>query len=1139
MQFDVNLVIGYSKTAFDGQIVFNAKHVSKAFGRLVVDTFEHILASILISPDCTIGEVSRLGPSNEEQLLALTPPKAEPIEQCVHAAFEEQVERDPNALAITSWDGDLTYCELNELANKLSYVLIAAGVRPNTIVPLCFEKCLWVVVAQLAVLKAGAAVLTLDTTHPSERLHVMVECSKASVILAHPDRVHRLSQDTLASVQLILLNEDLIWQALPAAKIPEPAVQPGDLAFIVFTSGSTGLPKGIMLEHQAVRTASQRHAEMFNVAPGSRCFQFSAFAFDVHITDIFVPLQYGATICMPSESERMDDLAGAINRFGASDAYLTPTVGMLFGPADVPCLKKVLMGGEPLSRQIAKKWSGDVFVVNALGPSETSNWVSYGRVLPGTCQPLNVGKAVGLSAWLVEPSSGHELVPLGAIGEVCAESPCLARGYLHDTEKTDASFLTDPPFLLPNGRIGRRVYCLGDLVRANSDGSMVYVGRKDNQIKVHGQRLESSEVEVVLAEAAEVRYVLVSRPKAGLCADQTVAVLALQNTHDLTKPALTVLSDDDRTYAQEALARITELAHEKLAGWMMPTVWVVVNHIPSSASGKLDRNTVRNWLDNMTPEVRVQIRAFSGDGQGVLPRNEVEIKLQRVWSRVLNTPIERTFVDSAFTRLGGDSISAIQIISRCRSEEQLAISVKDVLTCHTIAELALRARHLATVSVANEADEDSGVGEFELSPIQKMFYGGASKPENHYNQSFLLQMRKKITAIELGAAMKALVDHHAMLRGHLVARTPGQRVQKVQAYDPACSIDVQRHQVQSMDTVESILHDAQRRFEVTTGPLYGVLLIDVGESEQLTFITIHHLIIDLVSWRILLHDLEQTLVHGHLSAPRTLSFRRWTEEQSKVARNLNPNRAFPFTIPPGDFNFWQMQRNPNRSGNAVTTSFRLCTATTSRWLGRSTQTLNAEPLDMLLTAIMVAFRSVFPERPVPAIFNESHGREPWDDSIDISRTVGWFTTMYPIHCAGLSNSTDTALRAAVCDVRETRARIPKNGWEYFNLRYSGNSAAAATFTDHDDMEIVFNYAGIYQQLERADGLFRRIPYHSIDMHMTSPDTPQQGLFSIGAGVENQELYLDFTYNQAIAHQGRIKEWVRECERLLREMADLE
>lgn len=1113
--------------------------MSKAFGRLVVDTFEHILASVLERTDRTIGEVSRLGPSNKQQILAVTSPKAKTIEQCVHTAFEAQVKRDPHALAITSWDGDLNYHELDDLANRLSCVLLDAGVGPETIVPLCFEKGLWVVVAQLAVLKAGAAVLTLDISHPSERLHIMIESSKASLVLGHRDCVHRLTQDTLVSRQLILVDGEAIWRLPPASDAPKPDVKPGNLAFIVFTSGSTGLPKGIMLEHRAVRTASQRHAEMFDVVPGSRCFQFSAFAFDVHISDIFVPLQYGATICMPSESERMDDLAGSINRFHASNAYLTPTVGSLFGPENVPCLKKVLMGGEPLSRQIAKKWSGTVFVVNALAPSETSNWVSYEQVLPDTTQPLNVGKAVGLSAWLVEPSGGRELVPLGAVGEVCAESPCLARGYLHDPEQTRASFLIDPPFLPLNGCTGRRLYCLGDMVRANSNGSMVYVGRKDNQIKIHGQRLESSEVEVVLAEAAEVRFALVSRPKTGLCANQTVAVLALEKTLDPSKPPLAILAEEDRAYAQQSLKAITNLAHQKLASWMMPTVWILVKHIPVSPSGKLDRNTVKAWLNNMSPEVKAQIAAISGDEQGLLPRNETEVKLQRVWSRVLNTPIKRTFVDSAFTRLGGDSISAIQIISRCRLEEQLAVSVKDILTCRTIAELALRARPLVDVPAAGEASEDDAVGEFELSPIQKMFYAGVAEPEKQYNQSFLLQTSRKITATELGAAMTKLVNYHAMLRSHLRAKSPGHWVQNIPAHNPASLVDIQQHRVRSMRAVESIIHDVQEQFDLACGPLYGVHLFNVGESEQLAFITIHHLNIDLVSWRILLHDLEQILVHGGLSAPKSLSFRRWAEEQSKVARTLDPSNALPLTIPEVDFAFWDMQRNSNRAGSAVTTSFRLSAESTARLLGCSAQALDAEPLDILLATLIVGFRSSFPERPVPAIFNESHGREPWDDSLDISRTIGWFTTMYPLYSAHVSSSTDITFRAAVRDVRDTRARIPKNGWEYFNLRYSDSPAAAAAYAGHDDIEIVFNYAGIYQQLERADALFRRVPSKSIDLHMTNPDMPQQGIFSIGAGVEGGELYLDFTYNGEIAHQERIHGWVRECERLLRDVASIE
>ncbi|KAJ6189891.1 hypothetical protein N7519_004799 [Penicillium mononematosum] len=683
--YALTIEVGLQESGGLARVLFDNKVVDQPQVRRIMAMFNKTLQSISMgSSNVVLDDLATITTDDIEELKLWNTTPPDPVVECVHHAFEKHVAMNPAAPAVASWDGDLTYSQLDALSSRLADHLLGLGVTLEMVVPLCFDKSKWVIVSMLAVLKAGGACLTLDVSHPPDRLRGMVEAVDGKIMLVA--EAHR--SKFIETVDQIIIVDETLFETLgnKTGRHCE-TVKPNNRGFIVFTSGSTGKPKGIELEHQSVCTSSRGHAGVFNIGPGSRCLQFSAFAFDVHISDIFTPLMYGACCCIPSEEDRMGNLPQAINSLKADSVYITPTVATLFTPDDVPGLKKVALGGEPLTTENARLWGGRVFLINVFGPSETSNWVTYQHVRADTQQPSNIGPGVDVNTWLVDRHNDSRLAPIGCVGELFVEGPILARGYLNDQEKTNASFVVDPPWLPGPSASPRRMYRTGDLVRYNSDGTFVYVGRQDTQIKIRGQRLELAEVNHRLMEIPEVKTCLAVLPKIGLCQGRCVVVLSLRKFWKDGGGLMRMVDQSLRAAVSTQLADIRDCLTETLAVWMIPTLWIVVEDLPTNASGKLDRNGIRAFVDNLDEETFQRASDLLVDSHFQEPQTPMEVLLQRIWSSVLKLPIDQISATASFLRLGGDSITAMQVMSKCRVEG-VFLSVHDILVSKTISELA-------------------------------------------------------------------------------------------------------------------------------------------------------------------------------------------------------------------------------------------------------------------------------------------------------------------------------------------------------------------------------------------------------------------------------------------------------------------
>lgn len=839
--------------------------------------------------------------------------------------------------------------------------------------------------------------------------------------------------------------------------------------------------------------------------------------------EIFTTFLLGGCVCVPDEKERLNDLAGAINRMGVTWTLITPSVASLIQPTSVPNLKTLVLGGEAMGPSHIETWAHNLNLVNAYGPSETSVVAAVNPKIIQKEDLGNIGRAVGGHCWVVDAWNQDRLVPIGSVGELLVEGPILARGYLNLEEKTREVFITNPKW---SGSTGRRFYKTGDLVKYNEKGDIIFMGRKDNQVKLHGQRMELGEVEYHLSSDLQVKHALVLIPTSGLCKKKLVSVISLKSHSSLGQSGRNL-----GIVPQEYLSGIRDRLRDRLPAYMVPTKWIATSDIPLLPSGKLDRKQVAKWLEDIDADTyqaisRVDAQASASDTKG---KNDVERELQDIWGHVLNIPAHQVSIGTSFLHLGGDSISAMQVLSRCRVKG-LGVTVQDILQSKSIVDLAKKVTVASSITYEENTDQ-----EFELSPIQRLYFQCVGGEQSQFNQSVLLRLSRRQQPDRLQDAFATLVSAHSMLRARFSNENS---TQFIAPNSPNC-FRFTSHQVDtnSFEQIRTIVEDSQTTLDIHNGPVFSVDLLE-GE-EQVLSIVAHHLVIDVVSWKVILQDLEDILVLGTLKIESSLPFQTWIRAQREQAEKEIGTTLLPFnSIPAPNFNFWDMAGKPNLSGDVISEGFDLNLETSGQILGLCNNAFNTEPVDILLASISHSFHRSFPDRETPAIFNEGHGRETWNGDLDLSRTVGWFTTMCPVLA---SFEADDDVLSTVRSVKDVRKRIPGKGRPYFAARFLVDNENE-TFKNHWPIEIAFNYLGQNQQLERSDSIlkpFDNLSGNSINNEYdVGPEVPRFSLFEISASVTQGILGFTFNYNAAMGKQPEIQNWILECQSTLQEMVEL-
>ncbi|KAJ5107519.1 hypothetical protein N7456_004194 [Penicillium angulare] len=1139
------LECGISKT----NISFTAHHdelvINSWQTRRLIKQFAHVLKQIMSISKGSISKISELElVSPEDKAVIADWNKRVPlaVEKCAHELIRDKCIETPNAPAVCGWDGELTYKELWDLASSFANYLVSRGVRPEMMVPVCLDKSTWAMVTLLSILIAGGAYVPLDPHHPTSRHEEILADVGANMILCSPSYTNKY---TRAVRTVIPISKETLqaYGSLHTTSRYNVQVTPSNMAYALFTSGSTGRAKGIIVEHRNCVSSILAYAPVVHMTPTSRVFQFASLTFDAAILETLTVLMIGGCICVPSEDERLNDVSGAIRRMNVNWTFLTPSIASIIEPSSIPSMKHMVVGGEKVTQEVITKWANSVKLMNGYGPTETVVFAVVDTEVASHRDPARIGYGIPSTlTWIVDPDNHHRLTPLGAVGELALEGMALAREYMKNPEKNAEAFIDNPAWAkdFKNQLSGpRRIYKTGDLCYYNPDGSVEYISRKDHQVKLHGQRMELGEIEHRIGANDLVRHAVVILPKTGPLKQRLVTVMSLNKiSADMKlisdKPCELIDENDFNKGGLSDLVEVQASLESQLPVYMVPQTWALIKKLPMLVSGKLDRKKITAWLENIDDESYDRImQDYDAMKRGPSTEKPQEQEqdgslkiIKEVFAQVLNISLSKVNADRSFVSLGGDSITGMAVISRAR-KQGLVVTLNDILQSKSVKELAQVATAKAPATPIRE--EKLGEG-FDLSPVQKLYmnsstsFSGAAR----FNQSITVRISRRVEGEVIRRAIKAVTSQHSMFRARFDQGKDGKWKQKA-AQDVDQSYCFRVHSVNDTRAMVPKVAESQSCLDPVRGPIFAADLFNLRTGGQVLFLVAHHLCVDMVSWRIILSDLEEMIVSGSLSDEKALSFQSWCAMQSDRSKTHDNSLSLPFIPEKSDLSYWGMEESCNVYGDIKMESFSLSEEATRFILDDCHGVFGTETVDVLLASIIYSFRRIFDDRKVPTIYNEGHGRESWDANVDLSRTVGWFTTMAPL----LVDETRGGIKDIIKRVKDTRRRIDDNGRPYF-----AKNMLQANGDDFEvPLEILFNYLGRLQQLERDDSLFRHqgSVFDSSDFAVAGdmgPKTVRFALFEISAIVVKDRLNVAFTYNRQMQREGQIRRWILQCKQTL-------
>jgi amino acid adenylation domain-containing protein len=700
--------------------------------------------------------MDQLSDHDRQQIFSWNQDVPNPISLCVHDIFAQRVEEQPDAQAVQAWDGEWTYSELDQHSSALARVLLVSGVMGEGFVPLWFDKSKWTAVAVLGVLKAGGAFAFLDPQHPADRLRRMCGKIDARLLLVSSSQ-SKLAKAVLTDIVMVILNDDLFATAQSMNASLDISVQPHQAAYVAFTSGSTGVPKGAVIRHDALVTGLLLTQKAFCLKRTSRVLNFAAFAFDANIYEHFWALLVGGCLCIPSEDDRLGNLELAIQRLRVTWAFFTPSLGRLLEPQRLSSLEVLIMGGEAMTQKDLDTWSPVLQLVNLYGPAECAIAVTL-QPMRQSIPPCIIGCSYAVTCWVVDETDSQQLVPVGTAGELVLEGPALSQEYINDPEQTAKAFITNPKWLPAERFSSRRLYKTGDIVRYNPNGSLYILGRKDMQVKIHGQRIELGEVEhharnALYDGAHEVIVEVVILPR------RPTSLVVFIFMPDLEPTANSGLIQWPKEAFWKHVSDIKTLLFRYLPGYMVPDLYFPIASIPHTMTGKVNRKRLREEVGNL-PEDRLRLYLSSSREDTVFeyPRNKEEQTLQLLWSQILSLPLDQISRRDNWVRLGGDSLLAMKLVGYARKEGYL-FNVAHVMQNRTIAALARVIRH----NHFREVDQNSKT--VSLKPFALLAVDPALLP------GFI-----QIAADQCQVAPDRIEDIYPCTREHywMIPREPGQ-----------------------------------------------------------------------------------------------------------------------------------------------------------------------------------------------------------------------------------------------------------------------------------------------------------------------------------------------------------------------------
>ncbi|SHN33748.1 non-ribosomal peptide synthetase [Mucilaginibacter sp. OK098] len=1039
--------------------------------------FENIIDQVLQNPGVLIEDLSPLGKREFQDFYVSYNATRKEIEPSVTVLdlFEKQVENNPDAVATEYLGQQLSYRELDAKANQVASALKDKAVGRGDIIGLHLKRSPEMIATLLGILKTGAAYLPLEQGTPLERVKFIVQNSGCTFLISDLEQAHadfaNLPQPEVLTLRSLFDN--------PGSRFITQKNQPADLAYVIYTSGTTGLPKGVMIEHGSLVNYILWASDEYSNGESYSFAFYSSISFDLTVTSIYMPLTTGNKIVIYGDDDAAISINSVIRDNLVDFIKLTPSHLRLIRENNLLSsssrIKKMIVGGEALDTQLAtdiyEQMQGRVEIFNEYGPTEATVGCMIYKFKPEDATiTVPIGRPIAnTQIYLLD--SYLKPVPVNVPGEIYIAGDGLARGYLFLDELTTEKFI-ESPF---TG--GKKMYKTGDIGKWLPDGNLEYIGRNDKQVKINGNRVEISEIENLLIASGKIKeaVVLVERSKNSN---------HIQAYFTLIDPG-SQLSD---IFFRDYLA-------EKLPYFMIPGEFVEVETMPLTRNGKIDITALQKF------------RSLNAGIQKVSAQNEIERVFVKIWADVLN--VAEVGVTDNFFEAGGDSIKAVQISSRL-FEEGVVIKVKDILTYHTIKHIS---QHAELINDKHSYEQGIAQGQFTPTPIQSWFFKQEFLNPAYFNQSVLFSIKQPLDLTILERTFQALIEHHDTLRVNYKPVTHSLFYNNDHLKENHA---IAKFKTGDSNSLIDICNDIRSSFDILNGLLVRMAIIETDDEHEFLFITAHHLVMDGVSWRIFLEDFYSTyslLAEGNaVSIPqKTASFKEWSSlvNQLPGSEGIEKEKDYwkmveetPFTFPQ-DFH---ASTTTIRDLKKVAVS--LDKETTEFLLKGAHKSYNTDVPIVLNTALVLALYELTGLTEF-IIEQENHGRHLED--INVSRTLGWFTTMYPVKLTYQGE-----ISGLLKSVKETMRNVPNNGIGYGISHFSSDQLRRKPRPS----EIRFNYLGQFdQELNNRLMAFSKIDSGS----ETDPYNAFTTKLEFNAIITDGEFHMEILYSSKLFDHATVNE----------------
>ncbi|MEP6583050.1 MAG: amino acid adenylation domain-containing protein [Ginsengibacter sp.] len=1096
-KFDLSFTIIETADGLKGIVQFCTDLFKEGTVKRMAKHFSQLLESMVKEPSKKISELTMLSEVERQEITEVfnNTSVEYPRGNNIINLFEQQAAKTPDNIALVFEESRLTYRELNERTNQLAYHLKNIGVKEEILVPVCIERGPAMLIAILSILKSGGAYVPIDPEYPQDRIKYMFEDTCATVIITSRASIEKLPK--VPGVDIILMED--VEESVNNKPIEnvDNQIKPGNLAYVIYTSGSTGKPKGVMIEHRNVYSFINWCKQEFSQDKFDILYASTSMCFDLSVFEFFYPLTIGKPI-------RLLENGLQINKYLDTDTSImlntVPVVieSLLKEGAHFNNVSSINMAGEPIPFFVEQNLDSERIVVrNLYGPTEDTTYSTVYKLEKG--KKILIGTPIAnTTAFLL--SNSDDLVPIGVTGEICLSGEGLARGYLNRGDLTAEKFI-------PNKfskEFGSRLYKTGDLGRWLDDGNIEYLGRIDNQVKIRGFRIELGEIEVAIAQSGFSK--------------QTV-VLAREGIDGVKRLTAYIVPEGD--FKKEDL---TLQLRKKLPEYMIPSIWIQLEKFPLTPNKKIDRKALPDTAIIEVP-----------NKEDELPRDEVQRVLAQIWQELLG--LKQVSINDNFFEVGGDSILTIQVVSRAR-RAGYELQPKDIFINQTIARIS------GVISKSPEAilSGEQGLlnGACELLPIQQWYLENQWKSVSHFNQSVLLGIDKRISPDLLSHVCNKLISQHDALRFKYFQKD-GVWHQEYGTHSENLIIkdlrSVKVRQLAKVITQHSEVY--QRSLNIGNGELVKMVLMQTPEAEKENrlLIVIHHLGVDGVSWRILIENLEYLITGFKQNESielgiKSSSYRQWHEalrqygQRSAALSQINYWEKVLSSYSP--LSIYNASTEPPGLEDISTHTMNLDVNQTSRLLKEVPKVYGTEINDVLLCALSMTLSNCGGLNKI-TIGLEGHGREEIAKDIDTTRTVGWFTNLYPIL---IEINPQGSLGDKLNSVKDQLRMVPDKGLGFGILKYI-NKEKRLSKKAH--WNVMFNYLGQLDTVVQS-GKWISGAKESAGQKVSDEYLGKEHL-TVNGSIKGGQLILSFRYNSKNYQKDSIIDLVKEYQKNLESLID--